>query len=341
MIEFKTKMLVLVLIAILGLSIGYSALNSELSISGDATVLSMYAKPKILSDNGGAEYIESKGIPDFNQIATTDEGMYATLDNDGTSYYFRGTVENNYLEFANYCWRIVRVNGNGTIRLIYDGNVCHANGTITSDSMATVNQRYNSVADRSEYVGWKYTLDSQRPDNINNGIDVEMKTQTDNWYGTNLSSYDTYIADEKYCNDREVGNNYVWDSVPTYRLEYSGRLRTASTFIPTLICNNQLDVYIEKVGLLTVDEIMLAGGKWNARNNDFYLYNGYTYWTMTPSYWNININASDVLCLESTGVIATHALTNTSPGLRPVINLKADIMLEGNGTISNPYEIVD
>lgn len=316
-------------------------MNTELSISGEATVKSMYAKFKILSDNGGKEYIESKGVPDFTQIATTDEGMYAANDNDGTSYYYRGAVENNYLMFADYCWRIIRINGDGTIRLIYDGNVCHANGTVTDDSMVKVNQRYNSVANRSEYVGWKYTLGLQRPDNINVGTDVEINAQTNNWYVTNLSSYDTYIADEKYCNDREVGNNYVWESVPTYRLEYSGRLRTTSTFTPTLICNNQLDVYVEKIGLLTVDEIMLAGGKWNTKNNDFYLYNGYTYWTLTPSYWNVNINASDVLCLESTGVIATHALTNSSSGLRPVINLKADILLEGNGTINNPYRIVD
>ena len=331
----------MVLITIIGLSIGYSAYNQELMISGEATVLSMYAKSMILLDNGGKDYIESKETPDFNKIANSDEGVFAMLDNDGMSYYYRGAVENNYLLFANFCWRIVRVNGDGTIRLIYDGSVCHSNGTVTDASMVKVSQKYNSEANRSEYVGWKYTLDLQRPINTNSGTDVDIKVETENWYETNISSYEAYIVDGKYCNDREVANNQVWNSTPAYRLEYSGRIRATSTFIPTLKCNNELDVYVEKIGLLTGDEIMLAGGRWNTRNSTYYLYNGYTYWTMTPSYWNININVVDVICLEDTGVIATHAVTNSSAGLRPVINLKADIMLEGDGTINNPYMIVN
>ena len=309
-------------------------------ISGEATVKSMNAKNKILADNGGREFIESKGIPDFSEIATTNEGMFSTLDNDGTSYYYRGAVENNYLMFADYCWRIIRVNGDGSIRLIYDGSVCHENGTVTSDSMVKVSQRYNSISNRSEYAGWKYLLDTQRPDNINSGTDIGIKIETDNWYLSNLSSYELLIADGKYCNDRNTKSGQIWSSVPTYRFNYSGLVRAAETFAPTLICNNELDLYIQKVGLLTSDEIMLAGGKWNTKNSNYYLYNGYTYWTMTPSYWNVNIGAVDVICLESTGVIATHQLTNSSPGLRPVINLKKDIMLSGEGTIENPYRIV-
>ena len=154
----------MVLITILGISIGYSSLNSDLRISGEATVKSMNAKNKILADNGGPEFIESKGIPDFSKTAITNEGMFSTLDNDGTSYYYRGAVENNYLMFADYCWRIIRVNGDGSIRLIYDGNMCHENGTVTSDSMVKVSQRYNSISNRSEYAGWKYVLDTQRPE---------------------------------------------------------------------------------------------------------------------------------------------------------------------------------
>ena len=74
-----------------------------------------------------------EGTPDFSQVATTDEGMYKVEDDLGMSYYFRGAVENNYVKFAGYWWRIVRINGNGSIRLIYDGTSVHANGESSTD----------------------------------------------------------------------------------------------------------------------------------------------------------------------------------------------------------------
>ena len=67
--------------------------------------------------------------PDFSKIATTDEGLFKTEDNDGVSYYWRGATTTNYLKFGGFCWRIVRINGDGSIRMIYDGTTCHANGT--------------------------------------------------------------------------------------------------------------------------------------------------------------------------------------------------------------------
>ena len=63
----------------------------------------------------------NEGTPNFGNDATTDEGIYSAQDDYGTSYYFRGAVENNYVKFANKYWRIIRINGDGTIRLIYDG----------------------------------------------------------------------------------------------------------------------------------------------------------------------------------------------------------------------------
>ena len=74
-----------------------------------------------------------EGTPDFSQVATADEGMYKVEDDLGMSYYFRGAVENNYVKFAGYWWRIVRINGNGSIRLIYDGTSAHANGESSTD----------------------------------------------------------------------------------------------------------------------------------------------------------------------------------------------------------------
>mgnify|MGYP003301165685 CR=1 FL=1 len=54
---------------------------------------------------------------------TTDaSGLYkSTATNDGSpTYYFRGNVTNNYVDFAGFTWRIVRINEDGSVRLILD-----------------------------------------------------------------------------------------------------------------------------------------------------------------------------------------------------------------------------
>ena len=43
-----------------------------------------------------------------------------------------------YLKFANKWWRIIRINGDGTIRIIYDGTAYHANGTSTTESCISI-----------------------------------------------------------------------------------------------------------------------------------------------------------------------------------------------------------
>ena len=53
-----------------------------------------------------------------SEIATSNEGLIASTDDDGITYYFRGKVENNYVLFANLMWRITRINGDGSVRLI-------------------------------------------------------------------------------------------------------------------------------------------------------------------------------------------------------------------------------
>ena len=79
-------------------------------------------------------------------------GLYATTDDDGTSYFYRGAVENNYLSFAGYIWRIVRINGNGSIRLIYSGTSTSATGSATSIGTSQFNSKYFDPT----YVGYKY-----------------------------------------------------------------------------------------------------------------------------------------------------------------------------------------
>ncbi|MBO4601182.1 MAG: prepilin-type N-terminal cleavage/methylation domain-containing protein [Bacilli bacterium] len=59
----------------------------------------------------------------FNTVASTstNAGLYKAEDDDGATYYYRGAVDNNWVEFAGFYWRIVRINGDGSVRLIYSG----------------------------------------------------------------------------------------------------------------------------------------------------------------------------------------------------------------------------
>ena len=278
-------------------------------------------------------------IPDFSEAATTDEGIQQVSDGmyGGTSYYWRGAATTNYLKFGGYCWRIIRINGDGTIRLIYDGTTCHANGEETTDSIAVENVVYNSSYNKSEYVGWTYTEGLQRPVNNNEGTSSNAKTKLEEWYNTNLKSQESKIADGKYCNDRNVESGQSWSSTPSSMFLYTGYKRIYTDYAPTLNCGS-LDTYTLKVGLITADEVEFAGGK-NADNKQYYLYNGQHYWTMSP-YWSQSDGEIVMFAVrgDNSGWLGHGYVKWTDLDIRPVINLRSDITISsGNGTLENPY----
>ena len=106
------------------------------------------------TDVAGAAIV-AKGTPNFAKIApNSDEtdGLYAADDDDGTSYYYRGAVRNNYVSFAGFMWRIIRRNGDGSIRLIYSGK----NTSDTGTAVTIGNSQYNDKYWDPTYVGYKY-----------------------------------------------------------------------------------------------------------------------------------------------------------------------------------------
>ena len=278
----------------------------------------------------------NEGTPNFSQTATTDEGVYKTEDNLGTSYYFRGAVTNNYVSFAGYYWRIIRINGDGSIRIIYDGKSAHANGESSSDRQ-TGTSAYNSSYNQSYYVGYTWTS-AQRPSSQNSGTASTIKGVLDTWYSTNISGKgldDKVVSSPGFCNDRNTasGSNWVSSGNTFYYAAY-GRLASAKT--PTLECSNTNDIYTTKVGLITADEVMFAGGT-TSSNNSYYLYTGQNYWTMSPSYY---FNGwACVFYVNSTGNLDWGRVDSTR-GVRPVLNLSANVTISsGNGTSETPYVV--
>ena len=120
--------------------------------------------------------INAKGTPDFSKTATTDEGLYMSEDDAGASYYYRGAVKNNYVSFAGYTWRIIRRNGDSSIRMIYSGKTTSDTGVVTAIGNSKFNEKYWDPA----YVGYKY--------NEKFSLHESNGTTGYNWF-TNTSKY--------------------------------------------------------------------------------------------------------------------------------------------------------
>ena len=127
--------------------------------------------------------IKAKETPNFAKIAPNsdeEDGLYAAEDDEGESYYYRGAVRNNYVSFAGFTWRIIRRNGDGSVRMIYSGKS-------TSDTGETVtigNSKFNSKYWDPTYEGYKYNEDFELHEN-NGTTGYDWFTNTSKYnYGT-------------------------------------------------------------------------------------------------------------------------------------------------------------
>lgn len=311
--------------------------NQSATIVKDVITTALPASEAILTN-----IIPKITTPDFSNVAATDEGVYRVSDEmyGGYSYYWRGAVTNNYVQFAEFCWRIIRINGDGSIRLIYDGTTCHANG-VNHYTGSVMTYKYNSSRDRGEYVGWTYDLGLQR---TLSGTSSNLKTYTDDWYSTNITGDDmAKVVDGKFCNERSMWIGSYWNSSPKSDIFFLGYGRSGFKYqanaAPTLSCTPS-DIYMLKAGAITMDEVMMAGATAGSTNDSFYLYSGWETWTMTPIAIGYNGSVySYVVSLSSSGRMSTTTVT-TSCVLRPVINLRSDTTFsDGNGTLEDPYVV--
>ena len=284
----------------------------------------------------------------------SDRGLYAAQDDYGTTYYYRGSVKNNYVYFANAYWQIIRINGDKSIRMIYAGKTPNATGSNTYITSAA----FNTERDNPAYVGYMYgnTLDTSLAQTNANEVSSNAKTELENWYKTNIedAGLSSLIADPGFCNDRTLspttnGDGYS-TNVTTYYAPYY-RYYTSKT--PTFQCadaandlfttstakiGNKAATY--PIGLVTVDELMYAGFATGYMNRLTYLYQNGNYWSMSPSGFNSGTSAASEFILYAAGYAADGWVTDGF-GLRPVINLQSDVTISGGvGTSDNPYVVV-
>lgn len=315
----------------------------------------------VSGNNGVKKNLQNNSTIASNQGDGT-KGIYSAEDDFGTSYYFRGTVENNYIKFANKYWRIIRINGDGSIRMIYAGTSAHANGT-TNNDMKIDNSEYNTNYNDNTYVGYKIgsTGSSTYANTHSNAGNSTIKTYIDNWYETNLKEYKYYLKDTIYCNDRKVvninnvgGMTLTGDGTGTNESAYAGFDRTYVSHSPTLKCENKNDRFtvnntmgnmelVYPIALATSDELVYAGATGidpatmtYITNTEFYLFYGNFCWTMTPFFFAGGSAYVDFL--NGYGFV-NYDRVDSNSGVRPVVSLRSDAILGGSGTMNDPFVV--
>lgn len=325
-------------------------------------------------DNGA---ITSVDIYD-SQIDVNGErnglGLYYTDDidvtdenNDGLGkrvYYYRGEVDNNYLSFAGYCWRIVRTNENDSVRIIFYSN--YVDGKCEEDfSNVLGSYGFNPSNFDNAYFGYMYGTVGATSyiDTHANNVNSDVKNVVDSWYENNILTQGTNItskiANTIYCNDRYIIADDQYEEgefgYSTYESYYNTYKRITSS--ATFKCRQKNDQFTLSVvtggseeygnnslkypiALLTIDEVIYAGGSHNEDNSEMYLYYGPAYWTMSPAYYSNTGNVGIVggrLGKYYTFSAYSSLITQALPVV-PVISLNNKaLVIDGNGTINNPY----
>jgi hypothetical protein len=185
-----------------------------------------------------------------------------------------------------------------------------------------------------------------------NKTDSPIKTKLDNWYKTNMTSYTSKVADETFCSDRSISSGSGYLTTPT--TFYGPYKRLYDNKKPSLKCSQNNDKFKMSnesakldypVGLILADEVTLAGGRsyYNGAyspNSNYYLYNGKYFWTLSPFNFSSSYSDADVWSVMPSGSLDPWRGVASPIGVRPVINLRADVQItKGDGTSLNPYSI--
>ena len=308
-------------------------------------------KCKALGNDGdtGIDCVQSN----WNTLATTF-GNYSTTD--------PGANSNQYVYKSDYkytCWS-------------YGTPVLHNNSDGTTSVYITcpiVSEIVGTVKDQPIQAKVKYHgLFSKDATTANTNVkDSNIKTQIDTWYASNILNktdannnlLESYLSDEIFCNDRTSNSNTFPLASGNSSYYYGAYTRNELNKLPSFKCPNlSNDGFTLKVseetstvkasgvgnnmltypiGLITIDEAAYAGGKNSLINPKYYLWTGTTYWTMSPYYFSIYNANGLVWIINDSGNWTAY---NGNYGIRPVINLKSDVLyVNGIGTENDPYII--
>ena len=296
---------------------------------------------------------------------------YKTLSADSTSFTFANDVTHN----ADGTYTLDTSDGqsisgtyanqrtNATTRYHY---FC-TDGATSCDSAEIGYIYYGGTNSRTIYylnIGGYDDIEAAKAAMFDNVIDSNAKFTIEAWFeAENLDghiagtrNYEDDLEDAVFCNDRSYysgalkskdakGNGYNYHGA-------DGRNNTIvdGNYHPSLDCANKNDAFTKndtmngngklahKVGLITADELTMAGSGWMIYDDAAaYLDTGYgsVSWSASPSYF-----ISDKAYEFSMGRALFHYEVNRSYGLRPLVSLKSGIEFLDNGadgTAQHPF----
>jgi hypothetical protein len=316
------------------------------------------------------------------EVSLETEAVLASTEDDyGTSYYFRGAVENNYVVFANMCWRIVRITGDGSIKLtLYNYNEDKENTenpcSVEGRSLAfarydgdTYSSAFNSSYNSNTYVGFMYGTTSTSSYDVEheNLYDSTILTNLKTWYDASFNETEqSLLADTIWCNDKRLSSGVGYSTNQSYYAARD-RLYPVSTASPSLKCgdsknDNKISKFTAsdtvygngklrgtngvgdteyKIGLLTADEVAYAGAINTSANSTYYLYKN----ASSNTWWSLSpyyFNSyTSVWGVYSSGYLS-HYHDFNSDGVRPAISLVSTVSISsGDGTSEKPFVIAE
>ena len=129
---------------------------------------------------------------------------------------------------------------------------------------------------------------------------------------------------------------------------YGAYVRLKTNKAPILTCSTESDKFTVNanngngaltypVGLITADEVAMAGGVYDVINSSYYLCIGSSdsYWLGSPHYFYES--TAFELSIWSQGKMYTSYDVSDIYGIRPVISLSSKAKLSGDGTWNNVY----
>ena len=284
--------------------------------------------------------------------------LFAATEKIGTNaekevYYYAGNTTNNWVKFANFYWRIIRTNHDGSVRLLYAGTSPDTEKAYIGKSA------FNTTNNDPMYVGYKYGTTGSLENNRLNTNNSTIKTYVDNWYKNNLTAYTKYLSnDAVYCNDRNLASGETYST--TNGFDYAPYERIYTNKQPTYNCTNMSDAFSVNntsakldypVGLMTIDELSYAGGQawtkltapyaWYYTNaNGESSYGSAPFWAFSPSCTGSPSRVWGVSGSGRPGDLDISFDVVYSIALRPSVSLSScNLISRGNGSPENPYVV--
>ena len=277
------------------------------------------------------------------ELVESGDGLYED-SYEAERYIYRGTNPNNYIEFNDELWRIVAKETDGTYKIIRN-EVLENRAFDEANHRSTENNTYCKVPRLGcgVYAAVDGTFSS--PSGLQSGTVTED------------SSIKIYLNEDYYTNNI---NKTAKEQIIEHSFNIGAvEVLASGDSMEKNIAGEKMYTWTGDVGLINVSDILRASTnplctsasgslltrQYDACNSNYLLdrasNENLLYWTIN-AYAEVESNFYNtwLATASSSSAIVAGAGSINSYAPRPVVFLKAETTLSGEGTASNPYTIV-